>query len=242
MEQFNYYNYFTEVEDQFVKRRGSHILVSPLDWALIETWKNNGIPLNVVLRGIDRAFDAYDARKVKHRKVNSIFYCQQEVEECFAEYKQSQVGAPAGESNGESAAEAPFPREAVLESLLGRYQELKRARENAALLGNTVLEETLERVMSRLTEIVTDIENAPTLNAEALEQDLSSLESLILEKLIAAAPEEQLSQVREEAKQQLKTYKKRMDKEIYRQTFDNYVAKRLLQIYLIPRLSLFYLL
>ncbi|HEY0785339.1 MAG TPA: hypothetical protein VGD62_05665, partial [Acidobacteriaceae bacterium] len=63
----NYFNYFTEIEDHFQRRRGSLLMLSTLDWALIETWRDAGIPLEAVLRGIDSAFDRYDARKAKTR-------------------------------------------------------------------------------------------------------------------------------------------------------------------------------
>jgi hypothetical protein len=89
----NYFNYFTEVEDEFVRRRGKHLLVSPMDWALVESWKDAGIPLTVVIRGISRAFDAFDARPAKYRKINSILYCEQAVEETYAEYQLARVGA-----------------------------------------------------------------------------------------------------------------------------------------------------
>jgi hypothetical protein len=89
----NYFNYFTEVEDEFVRRRGKHLLVSPIDWALVESWKDAGIPLTVVIRGISRAFDAFDARPAKYRKINSILYCEQAVEETYAEYQLARVGA-----------------------------------------------------------------------------------------------------------------------------------------------------
>ena len=79
-ERLNYFNYFTEVEEEFVRRRGKQLLISPMDWALVESWKDAGIPLHIVLRSINESFDSYDARAQKHRKVNSIFYCQQAVE------------------------------------------------------------------------------------------------------------------------------------------------------------------
>ena len=87
----NYFNYFSEIEDHFVRRRKKNLLVSPLDWALIQTWKELEIPLQVVLRGIDRAFDQYDAQPVKRGIVNSLFYCQQAVELCFAEHNESKA-------------------------------------------------------------------------------------------------------------------------------------------------------
>jgi hypothetical protein len=35
----NYFNYFTEIEEHFQRRRGSLLLLSTIDWALIETWR-----------------------------------------------------------------------------------------------------------------------------------------------------------------------------------------------------------
>src|SRR5271165_1283813 len=76
----NYFNYFTEIEERFQKARGTGLfLLSPLDWALIETWKNAGVPLEAVLRGIDAAFEKWRARKKKLQNVNSLAYCAQAV-------------------------------------------------------------------------------------------------------------------------------------------------------------------
>ena len=74
----NYFNYFTEIEEHFQKARGTALFfLSPLDWALIETWKGAGVPLEAVLRGVDEAFDKYDQRPSKSKKVNSLAYCSQ---------------------------------------------------------------------------------------------------------------------------------------------------------------------
>ena len=75
----NYFNYFTEIEEHFQRRRGTLLLLSTLDWALIETWKEAGIPLQAVLRGIDAAFEHYDGKPSRTRKVNSLAFCSQEV-------------------------------------------------------------------------------------------------------------------------------------------------------------------
>src|ERR1700712_5156017 len=81
----NYFNYFTEIEQRFQQRRGSLLMLSTLDWALIETWRDAGIPLEAVLRGIDDAFDKYDARSLRAgarlRKVNGLAWCAQSVME-----------------------------------------------------------------------------------------------------------------------------------------------------------------
>src|SRR5437588_3425496 len=88
----NYFNYFTEIEEAFIRRRGRHLLLSPMDWALIESWKEMGVPLHVALRGIERAFDSYESRP-RNRSVKSLMYCQEEVEAQFAEWLESQRGA-----------------------------------------------------------------------------------------------------------------------------------------------------
>src|ERR1700678_501241 len=76
----NYFNYFTEIEDHFQRRRGSILFLSTLDWAIIDTWREAGIPLEAVLRGIDTAFDRYEARKRStSRRVNGLAWCAQEV-------------------------------------------------------------------------------------------------------------------------------------------------------------------
>src|SRR5437868_14134305 len=80
----NYFNYFTEIEEHFQRARGTGLfLLSPLDWALIEAWKNSGVPLEAVLRGIDAAFEKWRARPPRARlqRVNSVAYCAQAVAE-----------------------------------------------------------------------------------------------------------------------------------------------------------------
>src|ERR1700761_4409198 len=91
----NYFNYFTEIEEHFQRRRGSLLLLSTLDWALIETWREAGIPLTAVLQGIDTAFDKHDARKGKTRvrRVNGLAYCAQEVLAAVEAMREAAVGA-----------------------------------------------------------------------------------------------------------------------------------------------------
>jgi len=101
----NYFNYFTEIEEHFQRRRGGILLLSTLDWALIETWKDAGIPLEAVLRGIDSAFDRYDQRPSKTKKVNSLAYCAQEVLAAAEDIKEAAVGV-APEAKPETGFEA----------------------------------------------------------------------------------------------------------------------------------------
>jgi hypothetical protein len=245
----NYFNYYTEVEDAFVRRRGAHMLVSPLDWALIESWKEIGVPLHIVLRAIERAFDGWDAKPHRHRRVNSIFYCQQEVESCYGEYRRSLVGAaedpeaPAGDaaSPEQDDAASPFPRPRVETFLTRVAADLTTSRERAMSRGLEGLAEALERAAERLAEIRASLDASARMDAEGLERDLTSLEDVILAGLLEHAPADVVEAAREEAKSQLRSYKKQMDKAIYQQTFDKFVARRLREVYHVPRLSLFFM-
>ena len=131
----NYFNYFTEIEDIFIRRRGKHIFLSPLDWALIESWKERGVPLHVALRGIQKAFDSYESRPRK-RSIKTLFYCQEEVEALYADWLDSQVGSNnngkkdgANELTESDDSALPFPRETILNHLSDAQEFFNRIKE-----------------------------------------------------------------------------------------------------------------
>jgi hypothetical protein len=250
-ERLNYFNYFTEVEEEFVRRRGKPLLISPLDWALIESWKIAGIPLHVVLRAINVAFDAYDSRPRKYRKVNSVFYCQQEVESTYADYRLAQVGAgpeaaqekrhsPA-KAEAAKEADALFPATVLLEFLSRSDEELKRAAALAAESARPEVEGAIERARARLLEIGREIESSSHVDAEAIERDLDAIDRMMLDSALRTFGAEENERIRAEAEAQLSPYRKKMDKSIYSQTIENFVSRRLREMMNVPRLSLFYL-
>jgi hypothetical protein len=242
----NYFNYFTEIEDTFIRRRGRSLLLSPMDWALIESWKEMGIPLHVALRGIERAFDSYES-KPRRRTVKTLFYCQEEVEAQFGEWLESQLGANVEADNGEDPAAAvaeadarlPFPRQTILEHLGGaRRTLLEIARERKR---KDAFFDALGRVAARLEELEKDFSHARRPDAERLESDLTSLEKNLDEALLASTPPGDLAAARSETEAQLTPYKNRMERPAYEQTFENLLLKRLREQHGLPRLSLFYL-
>jgi hypothetical protein len=250
-EQLNYFNYFTEVEEEFVRRRGKPLLISPMDWALVESWKNAGIPLHIVLRAINQAFDGYDARAQKHRKVNSILYCEQQVESTFAEYRLAQVGGdppttgsaepkPAGEG-GSADLQEVFPKDVLFAFLSRCDDELRTAASRAATSGRGPLESAIDRGRTRLKEIISEVEGSPRVNAEALERDLDGIDRIVLEGVRESLGEEEMKKLRAEAESNLRSYRKKMDKAIYEQTVQNFISRRLREMNNIPRMSLFYL-
>lgn len=250
----NYFNYFTEIEDTFIRRRGRHLLLSPVDWALIESWKETGVPLHVALRGIEKSFDSFES-KPRRRTVKSLLYCQEEVEAQFAEWLESQRGASAspsaavdeGSAVGGGSVEGaggglPFPRAVIAAHLAECRDALKRAQEKRSeLLGDDALSEALARASARLEELAADFDSAARPDAEMLESSLTDLEALIDRALRESLPADAIEEGRAEAEEQLRPYRARMERATYEQTLDNLLAKALRERAGVPRLSLFYL-
>jgi hypothetical protein len=242
----NYYNYFTEIEETFVRRRGKHLYLSTLDWALMESWKEMGVPLHVALRGIERAFDSYEA-KPRRRSVKTLFYCQEEVEAQYAEWLDSQVGAeptngePPEEVGMDSEARLPFPRALIVEHLARAREQLKQICDERKKTHEDALCDALARALPRLQGLEKDFAQAARPDAESLEDSLTRLEGLLDEALRASFPPAKLAAMRAETETQLQTYRNRMERATYEQTLDNLLLKRLRECYHLPRLSLFYL-
>ena len=244
----NYFNYFTEIEDTFVRRRGRSLLLSPMDWALIESWKEMGVPLHVALRGIERSFDSFES-KPRKRSVKTLLYCQEEVEAQFAEWLESQLGAQGGTPADEGAEEQqsvdadarlPFPRMSILEHLARARAGLLRICEERKQKKDRFFE-ALSRTAVRLLEIENDFSRSARPDAELLEDDLTRLEKTLDEALLESLAPGELERARSETEEQLKPYRNRMERATYEQTFDNLLLKRLRQEHDVPRLSLFYI-
>lgn len=235
----NYFSYFSEIEDTFVRRRGKHLMLSPIDWALIESWKERGVPLHVALRGIEHAFDSYDAKKQK-RTVKTLLYCQEEVEAQYAEWLESRVGSHDDRTEtDEEDQKTPFPRDVVLKYLDESLAEVNRLYQEREREENE-LTEALARTRTLLAEIREDYAKAAAPSARKLEESLTGLERLLSDALRSVmAP--QIEQVKAEIASQLKPYRRHMEKEVYDRTVDNLLLKRLRETFGVPRLSLFHL-
>jgi hypothetical protein len=231
----NYFNYFTEIEEHYLRRRGTHLLLSTLDWALIETWKSAGVPLEAVLRGVDEAFDKYDQRPTKSKKVNSLAYCSQAV---MAAAEEMQAGGDAPEGN--------ISREPGFETL----QIVAFLRQNADRLEKATLPERpgfaaralAQEAAASLREMAEAIESGGNLpRLEDLERRLTVLEEKLFAVLMAATPDQDLVNVRAEADRDIAPYRRNMTASQIEQLYKQYVHKRLLERRGVPRLSLFYM-
>ena len=238
----NYFNYFTEIEERFQQRRGSLLLLSTLDWALIETWRDAGIPLDAVLRGIDAAFDKYDARQKRGRmrRVNGLAWCAQAVMEAAVELNEAAAGtAPLPTTSRESG----FEQERVAAHLESAATAMDAATVAPEACAATALRlrELAAEVRTCATENQAVLDGAATLDMEALERTLTVLEEKLFAALTAAAPEELLVGLKEHAARELAPYRSRMGVVQLRQVERQFVQKQLLVHYNLPRLSLFYM-
>ena len=231
----NYFNYFTEIEERFQQRRGALLLLSTLDWALIETWREAGIPLEAALRGIDAAFDKYEARQKKGRmrRVNGLAWCAQAVMEAAEELREAAAGSA---TKVTEARESGFEHERVAAHLEAAA---------AALDGATVAREACAATAARLRELAGALrapdKQGAVQDLETLELTLTELERKLFHALDAAAPVDLLIGLKEHAARELAPYRARMGAVQLRQVVDQFVQKQLLVHYNLPRLSLFYM-
>jgi hypothetical protein len=240
-ESFNYFNYFTEIEEHFWRKRGAHLLVSPLDWAIVETWQKAGIPLNAVLKGIDRAFESWgrSRRAAGGRQLKSLAYCVDAVLDAAQEAQEAAAGTGPEVPSRRSSTE-PFSR-----TELKGYLERNAARlRNAAgknRPSHAVIAARLEETAKRLDEAAPLIEAPAALDLEDLERRFTILEEKLTSALLADADEEFLLSVRREIDRSLAPYKRKMSAEQLSQLERQYTQKRLFETFQVPRLSLFYL-
>jgi hypothetical protein len=217
---YNYFNYFTEIEEHFQKARGTGLfLLSPLDWALIESWKTAGVPLEAVLRGVDIAFEKWRSRKVKTQMVNSLAFCAQAV------LTEAQIMAGTAQPRPRREAAPPFAVEELRAYLKG----------NAAALPPEYGEiaAALERLAAEVEQHYEDL--------EALEQRLTVLEEKMIATARSGRTEQALLEARQELDRQLRPYRGKMTADQLAMLERQYLERHLLEKAGLPRLSLFYM-
>ncbi len=234
----NYFNYFTEIEDRFLQRRGGGLLLSTLDWALIETWKDAGIPLQAVLRGIDSAFDRYEQRPSRTKKVNSLAYCSQEVLGAAEDMKEAAVGADESTAPKPRAAQG-FEPDAIASFLRRNGDLLESAASSKA--GSPTVSAFLSQTARTLRQLADELHTKSPARLEDLERRLTVLEERLFAMLLTNATDDEVVAVRAEADRDLAPYRRKMSGPQIDQLQKQYVNKRLLEKCHLPRLSLFYM-
>jgi len=235
----NYFNYFTEIEEHWQQCRGTVTLLSPLDWALIESFQDSGIPLEVVLRGMEAAFAKQAKRQSKVQKVNSLSYCAQAILSEFERFQESAVGKH--EAGDLASRQDQSEREnlvQMMERTAGQLIQVSgRIRREGLSLANGFFESIAETLQSLKEEVIASTQ----LDFEQLEMRLSMLEDRILASLFAALSDEVLLGLRTEVNQELNRHRRGLKAEHLAMLEKKMMSKKLLERFGVPRLSLFYM-
>ena len=236
----NYFNYFTEIEEQFRKCRSEPVLLSPLDWALVESWKEQGFPLEAVLAGIERSFQKFKAGKRSYRKVNTLGYCSQEVFRAVEEGRAlaAQGGIPLA---AKAEAQAPFSTDEIARFFARCSAAVESAGHQAREEAKQVLADELAEAAATLQAFGGRAPGQATGDWEETERNLTALEEKLSASLLRGTPLEILAQLRAETDRSLIPFRRKMAAAEVDLLERRFLKNRLLEHYKIPRLSLFYL-
>ncbi|MFQ5778008.1 MAG: hypothetical protein ACE5IP_08370 [Terriglobia bacterium] len=232
----NYFNYYTEIEEHFWQKRGAHILVSTLDWAVIESWQQAGVPLEIVLKGIDRAFERYRSKR-RSRTIKSLLYCVDAVAEVAQEAKEAAAGR--GPQAGAVEHPPPFSPEEIARYFRDNAAALRKAAERRR--ENILLARPFEEVAAALEALAAQPGDDSTSSLEDRERHLTVLEEKLLAALTQATPAEELVELRREVDRALAPYRRRMKAEQLMLVEKQFLQRKLFERSGVPRLSLFYL-
>ncbi len=221
----NYFNYFTEIEEYFVRLRGRHLLISPLDWCLIELWKDTRIPLHVVLRGIDRSFESTSKRR--KRSPSTLFYCHPAVMEAFEEYQEAMLGSEGEDFDAGLEPEIGLSKAQVLDHLDRLTTRLERGEGIA-----------FERALSRLAALRKEVETRREIDLPELDRELQQVASTLVWDLQGYLEKDELKKVKAECREELKVYRKHVSKEVFGQLQTKQLEKKLWERFGLPDFSL----
>jgi hypothetical protein len=237
MEDWNYFNYFTEIEEYFWRKRGAHLLVSPLDWAIMETWQKAGVPLEAALKGIDRAFESYQrSRRGAGKPLKNLAYCTDAVLEAAQESQEAAAGAA---PKGKAASTEIFSREELRAHVQKKAEQIAKAVERCKKC-QPELAAALENVRETLAGVHLVLDAPGNMDLEDLERRLTIIDDKLHAAVLTHASEELMLKARREVDSQLAAYRRRMKAAQLGMVEKQYLQKRLLDEYLLPRVSLYY--
>ncbi|UCC39426.1 MAG: hypothetical protein JSV96_16815 [Candidatus Aminicenantes bacterium] len=210
MKNENRSQYFQSIARHFLKLRGSPFFLSSKELHIIETWEKMKIPLQVVLEGVDRAFEKNSLKRARKGKILSLVFCNLQVLRAFEQFRDRRVGSKNNEVGQEKKREKAIA-------------EVKRFLENTPLEVD-YLREVFVLVLRRLS--------CRNINEEELEQREREIEELLFEK----ASDIEKDEIRREI---LAEYEF-AEKEEFQRVFKLRLLKHLREMYKIPYVSLYY--
>jgi hypothetical protein len=230
----NYFNYFSEVEETFIRRRGKSLLLSSLDWTLIESWQKRGIPLHIVIRSVEKIFDDIEKEPRRSKNIKSIAYCGDEVERQYRDWLASQAGA--AQTGNEEGLDTAGNAE-ILSHLSALIEAINAVSEKT----DTALRPVLSQILKKLEKLRSGTEKSSKIDAEKIEAELTGMETMLDKALLENTVEKEISAAGKEVEMQLGQYAGRMQQDVYEKTFELMLIKKLRAKAGLPAFSLFYL-
>lgn len=225
--------YFRVIEDHFLQKRGNPMLLSPKEWVLIREWYEASIPAEVVIRGIDRAFEK---KKDPDNEITSLVYCKRIVKSEYKRHLKSMEGADASPASTE-------PPPADIEQFLEKLAiALAGSETKAAAEGNDGLAAMLKLRENELrNQILDPFRTNPAMDRQRVEERLTGIEKNMEQLLLQMVPATDLNRYKEDSMRELKAFEEKLEFGVYQEMLRRSLIKTIRKQYNIPRLSLFYM-
>jgi hypothetical protein len=210
--------YYQTIEEFFVSRRGDPLFLSNADWLLIKKWRGAGVPLRIVLRGIADALDSHAHSWGRDRKVGSLAYCAAEVDSASERWQRAlSLG---GEEQKDAA------------TFLTTYADALERAAHPGAASAPIRRETAAALRGRASTAS---------SGQGLEDWLRERESALLEALRRDMGDAAVVAIEAEVDRDIAPYASRMPAKVLAQIRTQSIARRVLEVHGLGRLSLFHL-
>jgi hypothetical protein len=224
--------YCRAIEAYLCRRNEGHLIriVGPA-FETVCGWGEQGVPLKVVFRGIDRVLDRQQAKPGRRRPLR-IEFCEADVLDVFDEWRRAVGVMLVRESSEEHLEDEGSKQRGSLKS------HLERALARVGVLrgGGGALDEVLDRTDQALRDLVASGSLRGDARRDAIER-LRALDTELLDVARGECDAVTLSQLKQEAALELAPFKQRMPSGAYEQSLDACVLRLIRERRQLPRLT-----
>ena len=211
--------YCRDVEEYLCRKNGGHLvrLVGP-SFDRVVAWAEQGVPLNVVFRGIDRSCERYYAKGLRRRPAR-VEYCEADVLDVFDEWRRA-VGPSAGTRAPASGERGQRARRRSLAAHIDRLV-IRLTTLIARPDTGTALIDTLEGLLNELEEIGLEARHARGDARARLLDRLEAMDQRLFDSARAVETPERVRELQQQAEAELTPFRDRMERSV----FDEAVAR-----------------
>jgi hypothetical protein len=221
--------YCRAIEAYLCRKNDGHLIriVGP-SFEKVCGWAEQGVPIKVAFRGIDRHFERYYAKGQRRRPVR-IDFCEADVLDMFDDWRRA-VGVGVSGSNGD-AHDRHETLPSHLERVVARLSEL---RSGAGPVFGSLIESTL----SELEEARATAKNIRGAPRAALLQRLAALDAQLMTVARNGLTTDSRAELRRDAEAELAPFRARMPQAAYHQSLAACMDRLLREQVRLPVLTL----